>query len=186
MSIFVYFSGIQKKIGPHLLKYLSVPRLFERFRRGKYHCDEIQISHNPPHPSWVDLMFAHRLLAGPSVGVAVGPEALSVTSCSILFLCCCASALCPSGLTLRCSFNNCCGTVNICKPLLQLARLCAGLLCVFSSQIFFFFFPECRILWCWSSPVWVVASAPESTQRVSVFWDFLLTEATIWVNKLGS
>lgn len=86
------------------------------------------------------VMFAQRFLAGPSVGVAVGPEALSVTSCSILFLRRCASAVCPSGLTLHCSFNNCCGTVNICKPLLQLARLCAGLLCVFPANFFFFFF----------------------------------------------
>lgn len=37
-------------------------------------------------------------------------------------------------LTLHCSFNNCCGTVNICKPQLQLARLCAGLLYVFPAK----------------------------------------------------
>lgn len=141
----------------------------------------------PPHrhPSWVDLMSAHRLLAGPSVGVAVGPEALSVTSCSILFLRCCASARRPSGLTLHCSFNNCCGTVNICKPLLQLARLCAGLLCVFPANFFLFFFfflpePEYRILWCWSSLVRVVAA----TDDVLVFGTLLYSELTLRVNKL--
>lgn len=85
-------------------------------------------------------MFAHRLLAGPSVGVAMGAEALSVTSCSILFLRCCASTLRPSGLTFHCSFNNCCGTVNICKPLLQLACLCAVLLYVFPANILLFLF----------------------------------------------
>lgn len=38
--------------------------------------------------------------------------------------------------TPHCSFNNCCGTVNICKPQLQLARLCAALLCVFPAKFF--------------------------------------------------
>lgn len=82
-------------------------------------------------------MFAQRLLAGPVVWGAVGCEALSVTSCSILFLCCCASALCPPGLTLHCSSNNCCGTLNICKPLLRLTQppLCRAAVCVFPAQL---------------------------------------------------
>lgn len=68
-------------------------------------------------------MFAYSLLAVPAVWDAVGYEALSVTSCSILFLCCCASALRPLGLTLHCSSNNCCGTLNICKPPLLFTQL---------------------------------------------------------------
>lgn len=91
----------------------------------------------PPILTCVGLMFAHRLLAVPGVWGAVGCEALSVTSCSILFLCCCASALRPPGLTLHCSSNNCCGTPNICKPPLPLTQpplhwahgLCAAAVC---------------------------------------------------------
>lgn len=94
----------------------------------------------------VGLMFAQRRLAVPGVWGAVGCRALSVTSCSILFLCCWASALCPPGLTLHCSFNNCCGTLNICKPLLLLTQpplhwapglgTAARLMCVYMHTVF--------------------------------------------------
>lgn len=149
----------------------------------------------PIQPSCVDLMFAHRLLAGPSAGVAVGPEALSVTSCSILFLRCCASALCPSGLTLHCSFNNCCGTVNICKPLLQLARPCVAFPAIFFFPFpffYFFFSVQCRSAQYFDAEpfwYWYVASA----QRVLVFGTFfffvglfLWTKLTLRVKKLGN
>lgn len=109
-------------------------------------------------------MFAHRLLAVLGVWGAAGCKALSVTSCSILFLCCRASALRPPGLTLHCSSNNCCGTLNICEPTLLLTRpplhwahaLCtdaAVCMCVCVCQCVYFSTAceaVCIILWRWS------------------------------------
>lgn len=134
-------------------------------------------------------MFAHRLLARASVGVAMDPEALSVTSCSILFLRCCASALRPSGLTLHWSFNNCCGTVNICKPLLQLACLCVGLLCVCVcsqpiSSLFFFVFQRQSAEYFDADPLWY-ESLPRRSMSLYLGL-FLWTKLTLRVNKLGN
>lgn len=114
---------------------------FEHRRGVKYQCKK----NNPVPEKWwnpdyssssfpystlcVGLMFCLQAV-GRAGGwrYCGGREALRVTSCSILFLCRCASARRPSGLTLHCSSNNCCGTPNICKPPLLLARLGAGLL----------------------------------------------------------
>lgn len=130
--------------------------------------DEIQISHHLAPQTNVDLIFAHRLLAGPAVWGAVGYEALSVTSCSILFLCCCALAVRPPGPTLHCSSNNCCGTLNICKAPLLLTQPplhWAACVCISSTACEV----VCGILWCWSYLVRVMSACAQTDTATRTF-----------------
>lgn len=96
--------------------------------------DEIQSSHHratPPPLCWLDVC-SQDVGRASSLRCCGLARLWVVTSCSILFLCRCASALRPPGLTLHCSSNNCCGTPNICKPPLLLTQLplCWAAVCV--------------------------------------------------------
>lgn len=188
----VYFEFIIRQLGfaLTLLLFPSVLMLqhftLTLLRNIQYQCknspvsknDEIQSSHHratPPPLCWLDVC-SQDVGRASSLRCCGLARLWVVTSCSILFLCRCASALRPPGLTLHCSSNNCCGTPNICKPPLLLTQLplcwAAVCVCVYFQHSLWGYVQH--ILWCWSYLVRVVCHCVRVCTARHCNGDFLM------------